>query len=55
VLGPTSDHARLVRTLPAAVGSGGNLVNDARLAVLSLKHPCGIVSFYAEGIPLRVV
>jgi toxin-antitoxin system PIN domain toxin len=45
VLAPTSDHARLVRTLLAAVGSGGNLVNDAHVAALSIEHRCGIVSF----------
>lgn len=45
VLVPTSDHARLVRALLATVGSGGNLVNDAHLAALSIEHRCGIVSF----------
>ena len=45
VLAPTSDHARLVRTLLAAVGSGGNLVNDAHVAALSIEHRCGTVSF----------
>ena len=45
VLARTSDHARLVRTLLAAVGSGGNLVNVAHLAALSVEHRCGIVSF----------
>jgi toxin-antitoxin system PIN domain toxin len=45
VLAPTGDHARLVRTLLAAVGVGGNLVNDAHVAALSLEHRCGIVSF----------
>jgi uncharacterized protein len=45
VLEPTSDHARLVRTLIGTVGSGGNLVNDAHMAALSIEHRCGIVSF----------
>ena len=45
VLMPTGDHARLVRTLLAAVGTGGNLVNDAHMAALSIEHRCGIVSF----------
>jgi toxin-antitoxin system PIN domain toxin len=45
VLAPTSDHARLVRTFLASVGSGGNLVNDAHVAALSIEHRCGIVSF----------
>jgi predicted nucleic acid-binding protein len=45
VLEPTSDHARPVRTLLATVQTGGNLVNDAHLAALSIEHRCGIVSF----------
>jgi toxin-antitoxin system PIN domain toxin len=45
VVAPTSEHARLVRGLLATVGSGGNLVNDAHLAALSIEHRAGIVSF----------
>ena len=48
VLEPTSDHARLVRTLIGTVGSGGNLVHDAHMAALSIEHRCGIVSFDAD-------
>lgn len=42
---PTVDHARIVRELLRNLGSGGNLVNDAHLAALSIEHRCGIVSF----------
>lgn len=45
VVEPTVDHARVVRDLLRAVGSGGNLVNDAHLAALAIEHRCGIVSF----------
>jgi toxin-antitoxin system PIN domain toxin len=45
VVEPTVDHARIVRDLLRALGSGGNLVNDAHLAALSIEHRCGIVSF----------
>lgn len=45
VLQPTVRHGAIVRGLLAAVGVGGNLVNDAHLAALSLEHRCGIVSF----------
>lgn len=48
VLEPTRDHARLVRTLLAAVGSGGNLVNDAHVAALSIEHRCDVVTFDAD-------
>lgn len=44
-LAPTPDHPRIVRSLLDAVGSGGNLVNDAHLAALALEHRCGVVSF----------
>jgi uncharacterized protein len=45
VLEPTVDHPRIVRGLLRTLGSGGNLVNDAHLAALSIEHRCGIVSF----------
>lgn len=45
VLDPTPRHARIVRDLLRDVGHGGNLVNDAHLAALSIEHRCGIVSF----------
>lgn len=34
--------------LVTKVGSGGNLVNDAHMAALSIEHRCGIVSFDAD-------
>ena len=45
VVDPSVDHARIVRDLLRALGSGGNLVNDAHLAALALEHRCGIVSW----------
>jgi uncharacterized protein len=42
---PTVDHAAIVRRLLSEVGTGGNLVNDAHLAALSIEHRCGLVSF----------
>lgn len=45
VVEPTMDHAGIVRRLLVAVGTGGNLVNDAHLAALAIEHRCGIVSF----------
>lgn len=45
VVEPTVRHAAIVRDLLEATGVGGNLVNDAHLAALSLEHRCGIVSF----------
>lgn len=42
---PTVDHPRIVRDLLRPLGSGGNVVNDAHLAALSIEHRCGIVSF----------
>lgn len=45
VVEPTVSHPRLVRDLLGALGAGGNLVNDAHLAALSIEHRCGIVSY----------
>lgn len=45
VLEPTVDHASTLTRLLTAVGTGGNLVNDAHLAALSIEHRCAIVSF----------
>jgi toxin-antitoxin system PIN domain toxin len=42
---PTADHSRVLRSLLASVGSGGNLVNDAHLAALAIEHRCEIVSY----------
>src|SRR3546814_10033817 len=43
LLEPTVDHARVVRSLLRTLGSGGNLVNDAHLAALSIEHRCGLI------------
>jgi toxin-antitoxin system PIN domain toxin len=45
IVEPTVDHPRILRDLLRPLGSGGNLVNDAHLAALSIEHRCGIVSF----------
>lgn len=45
VLEPTVDHPGIMRRLLMAVGSEGNLVNDAHLAALAIEHRCGVVSF----------
>jgi toxin-antitoxin system PIN domain toxin len=45
VIDPTVDHPRILRELLRPLGTGGNLVNDAHLAALSIEHRCGIVSF----------
>jgi uncharacterized protein len=45
VLEPTAGHPRVVRDLLRGVGVGGNLVNDAHLAALTVEHRCTIVSF----------
>lgn len=45
VVEPSVDHASVLRRLLQAVGSGGNLVNDAHLAALALTHQATVVSF----------
>lgn len=45
VLDPGPDHSRVARRLLAAVGVGGNLVNDAHLAAIALHHGAAVVSF----------
>lgn len=45
VVDPTARHPALLRDLLAAVGTGGNLVNDAHLAALSIEHRGSIVSY----------
>lgn len=48
VLHPGSSHARLLRELLSAVGSAGNLTNDAHLAALAAEHKATVVSFDAD-------
>lgn len=45
VVEPTKEHSRVMRRLLGALGSGGNLVNDAHLAALAVEHDCVIVSY----------
>ncbi len=45
VLAPTPRHLGVLRGLLATVGTAGNLVNDAHLAVLAAEHGGEIVSF----------
>lgn len=45
VVEATVDHARVVRSLLAPIGAGGNLVSDAHLAALAIEHRCTIVSY----------
>jgi toxin-antitoxin system PIN domain toxin len=48
VLQPTQRHGALLRSLLEAVGSAGNLVNDAHLAALAVEHGGRVVSFDAD-------
>lgn len=45
VLNPTPRHQALMRELLTAVGTGGNLVNDAHLAASAIEHRGEVVSF----------
>ena len=45
IVEPTARHPSLIRELLAAVGAGGNLVNDAHLAALAIEHRAQIVSY----------
>ena len=45
IVEPTARHAAVLRDLLAAIGTDGNLVNDAHLAALAIEHRSGIVSY----------
>jgi uncharacterized protein len=45
VVEPTVDHPQILRGLLAQLGAGGNLVNDAHLAALSVEHRAVVVSY----------
>jgi len=45
IITPTARHLSLVRALLDGVGTGGNLVNDAHLAALSIEHRGSVVSY----------
>jgi toxin-antitoxin system PIN domain toxin len=48
LLEPTAKHLDIVTSLLDAVGTAGNLVNDAHLAALSIEHRGVIVSFDSD-------
>lgn len=48
VLQPGVGHSGLLREMLEAVGSGGNLTNDAHLAALAAEHRATVVSFDAD-------
>lgn len=45
IVEPSADHGRILRSLLAGVGVGGNLVNDAHLAALAVANRCPVVSY----------
>lgn len=48
VVHPAPTHAARLATLLQRVGTGGNLINDAHLAVLALEHRASIVTYDAD-------
>lgn len=48
VIDPTRRHLGLVAGLLQAVGTAGNLVNDAHLAALALEHDATVVSYDSD-------
>ena len=48
VVEPTARHGQLVRSLLAGAGTGGNLVNDAHLAALSIEHRGSVISYDSD-------
>lgn len=45
LLHPGNAHPRILTELLSAVGTGGNLVNDAHLAALAVENRASVVSF----------
>jgi uncharacterized protein len=45
VVEPTWEHSRVIGRLLGAVGIGGDMVNDAHLAALSIEHRGTVVSY----------
>jgi len=45
LLQPTAGHARVLGELLGAVGTGGNLVNDAHLAALAIEHRAEVITY----------
>ena len=48
LLEPTGQHLTVLERLLGEVGAGGNLVNDAHLAAISIEHRADVVSFDAD-------
>lgn len=48
VVEPTARHLEVIGPILSAVGTAGNLVNDAHLAALAIEHSGEIVSFDAD-------
>jgi len=48
VVEPTARHHDVLAELLSAVGTAGNLVNDAHLAALAIEHGCELVSYDAD-------
>lgn len=45
VIEPTARHLEVMMSLASAVGQGGNLLNDAHLAALSVEHRGQVVTY----------
>lgn len=48
VLEPTPQHIGVLGRLLGAVGTGGNLVNDAHLAAIAVEHRAEVVTFDSD-------
>jgi hypothetical protein len=48
VVEPTARHTEVIGPLLSAVGTAGNLVNDAHVAALAIEHAGEVVSFDAD-------
>ena len=48
IIEPTPRHLELVESLLVPLGTGGNVVNDAHLAALSIEHRGAIVSYDSD-------
>ncbi|MGH3431843.1 MAG: type II toxin-antitoxin system VapC family toxin [Thermocrispum sp.] len=48
VVEPTSRHLGVLRGMISAIGTAGNLVNDAHLAAILVEHGAEVVSFDSD-------
>jgi uncharacterized protein len=55
IVQPTTQHARILRSLLNETGTAGNLVVDAHLAALALEHGARICSFNRDFLRSRGV